>query len=169
MGNYTGNITFTNASGESLPANASSRQFIAYVPQGNTLFSGTIRENIHMGNLNATEEEMIEALKMASAYDFVMDLPGGLDCVIGERGHGISEGQAQRIAIARAFVRHSPFLILDEATSSLDEQTELSVLEGLQKLDPKPTCLIITHRKSILKYCDRELKIEHKKVVEKNV
>lgn len=169
MGNYTGNITFTNASGESLPANASSRQFIAYVPQGNTLFSGTIRENIHMGNLNATEEEMIEALKMASAYDFVMDLPGGLDCVIGERGHGISEGQAQRIAIARAFVRHSPFLILDEATSSLDEQTELSVLEGLQKLDPKPTCLIITHRKSILKYCDRELKIENKKVVEKNV
>ena len=169
MGNYTGDITFTNASGESLPANASSRQFIAYVPQGNTLFSGTIRENIHMGNLNATEEEMIEALKMASAYDFVMDLPGGLDCVIGERGHGISEGQAQRIAIARAFVRHSPFLILDEATSSLDEQTELSVLEGLQKLDPKPTCLIITHRKSILKYCDRELKIENKKVVEKNV
>ena len=103
---------------------------------------------------------------MASAYDFVMDLPNGIDTVIGERGHGISEGQAQRIAIARAFVRKAPFLILDEATSSLDEVTELSVLEGLKKLQPKPTCLIITHRKSVLKYCDRELKLDSKKVVE---
>lgn len=166
MSNYGGNITYFNADGESVKANATTRNFISYVPQGNTLFSGTIRENIHMGNLNATEEEMIEALKMASAYDFVMDLPNGIDTVIGERGHGISEGQAQRIAIARAFVRKAPFLILDEATSSLDEVTELSVLEGLKKLQPKPTCLIITHRKSVLKYCDRELKLDSKKVVE---
>ena len=166
MSNYGGNITYFNADGESIKANASARKFISYVPQGNTLFSGTIRENIHMGNIDATEEEMIEALKMASAYDFVMELPKGIDTVIGERGHGISEGQAQRIAIARAFVRKAPFLILDEATSSLDEETELSVLEGLKSLQPKPTCLIITHRKSILKYCDRELKIEAKKVME---
>lgn len=166
MSNYAGEITFFNSDGESVQANASTREFISYVPQGNTLFSGTIRENIHMGNLNATEEEMTEALKMASAYDFVMDLPNGIDTVIGERGHGISEGQAQRIAIARAFVRKAPFLILDEATSSLDEATELSVLEGLQQLQPKPTCLIVTHRKSVLKYCDRELKIEAKKVIE---
>lgn len=166
MSNYEGTITYYNKNGESVPANAGTREFVAYVPQGNTLFSGTIRENIRMGNLNATEEEMIEALKMASAYDFVSELPKGIDTVIGERGHGLSEGQAQRIAIARAFVRKAPFLILDEATSSLDEATELSVLQGLQQLTPRPTCVIITHRKSILKYCDREIKIAEKKATE---
>lgn len=160
-----GNVDFYNAYGETIEANASSREFIAYVPQGNTLFSGTIRENIRMGNLKATDEEMWEALKLASGDEFVKNLPGGLDCVIGERGHGISEGQAQRIAIARAFVRKAPFLILDEATSSLDEKTELQVLKGLQELSPKPTCLIITHRKSILPICDREIKIENKKTI----
>lgn len=160
-----GNVDFYNAYGETIEANASSREFIAYVPQGNTLFSGTIRENIRMGNLNATDEDMWEALKLASGDEFVRNLPGGLDCVIGERGHGISEGQAQRIAIARAFVRKAPFLILDEATSSLDEKTELQVLKGLQELSPKPTCLIITHRKSILPICDREIKIENKKTI----
>ena len=166
MSNYEGTITYYNKNGESVPANAGTREFVAYVPQGNTLFSGTIRENIRMGNLNATEEEMIEALKMASAYDFVSELPKGIDTVIGERGHGLSEGQAQRIAIARAFVRKAPFLILDEATSSLDEATELSVLQGLQQLTPRPTCVIITHRKSILQYCDREIKIAEKKATE---
>ncbi len=160
-----GKVNFYNTVGESVAANAATREFIAYVPQGNTLFSGTIRENIRMGNLNATDEDMWDALRLASGEDFVRALPGGLDCVIGERGHGISEGQAQRIAIARAFVRKSPFLILDEATSSLDEKTELQVLKGLQELNPKPTCLIITHRKSILTICDREIKIENKKTV----
>lgn len=160
-----GNVDFYNTYGETIEANASSREFIAYVPQGNTLFSGTIRENIRMGNLKATDEEMWEALKLASGDEFVRNLPGGLNCVIGERGHGISEGQAQRIAIARAFVRKAPFLILDEATSSLDEKTELQVLKGLQELSPKPTCLIITHRKSILPICDREIKIENKKTI----
>lgn len=164
MSNIEGRVSFFNESGEVENSNAGTREFIAYVPQGNTLFSGTIRENIRMGNLNATEDEMIEALKLASGYDFVMGLPQGLDTVIGERGHGLSEGQAQRIAIARAFVRKAPFLILDEATSALDEATELAVLQGLQQLTPRPTCLIITHRKSILQYCDRELKIENKTV-----
>lgn len=167
MSNVQGDVSFYNAEGESIRANASTRNFIAYVPQGNTLFSGTVRDNILMGNLNATEEEIYDALKLSAGYDFVMDLPKGLDTVIGERGHGISEGQAQRLAIARAFVRKAPLLILDEATSSLDEATELSVLEGLQALTPKPTCIIITHRKSILKYCDREIKIENMKTVEK--
>lgn len=166
MSNAQGDVSFYNADGESMYANASTRNFIAYVPQGNTLFSGTVRDNILMGNLNATEEEIYEALKLSAGYDFVMDLPKGLDTVIGERGHGISEGQAQRIAIARAFVRKAPLLILDEATSSLDEATELSVLEGLQSLTPKPTCIIITHRKSILQYCDREIKIENMKTIE---
>ena len=92
-----------------------------------------------------------------------------MDTVIGERGHGLSEGQAQRIAIARAFIRKAPFLVLDEATSALDEGTELSVLKGLQQLQPRPTCLIITHRQSILKYCDREIKIEQKRTVENRI
>lgn len=167
MSNMQGNVSFYNAYGESVPTNAGVRGFLAYVPQGNTLFSGTVRENIRMGNLNATEEEMLDALKLSAGYDFVMGLPNGLDTVIGERGHGLSEGQAQRIAIARAFVRKAPFLILDEATSSLDEATELSVLQGLQRLEPKPTCLLITHRKSVLQYCDREIKIENAKMIEK--
>jgi len=166
MSNVEGDVSFYNGDGESIKANASTRNFIAYVPQGNTLFSGTVRDNILMGNLNATEEEIYDALKLSAGYDFVMELPNGLDTVIGERGHGISEGQAQRIAIARAFVRKAPLLILDEATSSLDEATELAVLEGLQALTPKPTCIIITHRKSILRYCDREIKIENMKTIE---
>ena len=157
-----GMVTFYNAAGEEERTNASCRQFLSYVPQGNTLISGTIRENIRMGRLDATEEEMMEVLKMASAYEFVMRLPKGLDTVIGEKGHGLSEGQSQRIAIARALIRKAPFLILDEATSALDEETELSVLEGIQMQNPKPTCLVITHRKSVLKYCNREVLIENK-------
>lgn len=166
MSNIQGKVTFFNSNGEEEVANAGTRNYIAYVPQGNTLFSGTVRENIRMGKLDATEEEMWEALRLSSGYDFVKDLPKGLDTVIGERGHGLSEGQAQRIAIARAFIRKAPFLVLDEATSALDEATELLVIQGLQELNPKPTCLIITHRKSILKYCDREIRIEHKKTTE---
>ena len=166
MSDYQGTIQFVNTHGEKENANALTRQFISYVPQGNTLFSGTIRENIHMGALDATEEEMIEALKMASAYDFVMELPDGIDTVIGERGHGISEGQAQRIAIARALVRKAPFLVLDEATSSLDEKTELAVLQGIQMLTPRPTCLLITHRRSVLSYCDREICLSNGKIEE---
>ena len=167
MSNYEGAITYYNGQGEQVRANAATRNFISYVPQGNTLFSGTIRENIRMGNLDATTEELLEALKLAAGYDFVMELPEGLDTEIGERGHGLSEGQAQRIAIARAFVRKAPFLILDEATASLDEATEQAVIRGLHQLNPRPTCLVITHRKSILQYCDREIKIEDKKVLEK--
>ena len=166
MSNIQGSVTFYNEKGETQKANAATRNFIAYVPQGNTLFSGTVRENIRMGNLNATEEEMNEALKLAAAYDFVQELPKGIDTAIGERGHGLSEGQAQRIAIARAFVKKAPFLILDEATSSLDEATEQEVIRGLQRLTPRPTCLVITHRKSILKYCDREIKIANKTIIE---
>ena len=166
MSNIRGSVTFFNEKGNQERANAATRKFISYVPQGNTLFSGTVRENIRMGKLDATEEEMYEALKLASGYEFVMGLPKGIDTVIGERGHGLSEGQAQRIAIARAFLRKAPFLILDEATSALDEKTELEVLQGLKELSPRPTCLIITHRKSILPYCDRELQIVDKQVME---
>ena len=164
METSAGKITYYNLAGESIKANANIREFISYVPQGNTLFSGTIRENIRMGKLDATEDEFNEALKMAAAYDFVQELPNGIDTVIGERGHGISEGQAQRIAIARALIRKAAFLILDEATSSLDPQTELEVLKGIQELEPRPTCLIITHRMSVLPYCDRQIKIVDKRI-----
>ncbi len=162
----SGSLEFYNENGQSEEANAGIRKYISYVPQGNTLFSGTIRENIRMGNIEATEEEMLDALKMASGYDFVMELENGLDTIIGERGHGLSEGQAQRIAIARTLVRKAPFMILDEATSALDETTEQKVIDGLNNLIPKPTCLIITHRRSILQYCDREICIKDKKIIE---
>lgn len=162
MKGLKGSVTFFNENNETEEANATTREFIAYVPQGNTLFSGSIRDNIAMGKLDATDEEMWDALKLAAGYDFVKELPDGLDTIIGERGHGLSEGQAQRIAIARAFIRKSPFLILDEATSALDMATEQAVIEGLKNLTPRPTCLIITHRKSILKYCNREIVIEGK-------
>lgn len=166
MNQKEGYINFYNSQGDKEEANAATREFIAYVPQGNTLFSGTVRENIQMGNLRCSEREMIKALKLSSAYDFVQKLPQGLDTVIGERGHGLSEGQAQRIAIARALVRRAPFLIFDEATSSLDEKTEINVLEGLKQLRPRPTCLLITHRKSVIPYCDRQICIENRKIVD---
>lgn len=161
-----GSIQFVNNRGETEKVNAGVREFISYVPQGNTLFSGTIRDNILMGKLFATEEEIQEALQLSSSAHFVQQLPHGVDTVIGERGHGLSEGQAQRIAIARALIRKSPFLILDEATSALDELTELDVIEGIRSLKPRITCLIITHRKSVLRYCDRELHIDNKKISE---
>lgn len=156
-------ITFYNELGEREKSNSGAREFISYVPQGNTLFSGTIAYNVRMGEWQATDEEVIEALKAACAYDFVKELPQGINTVIGEKGFGLSEGQAQRVAIARAIIHKAPFMVLDEATSALDEATELSVLENIRKLEPKPTCLLITHRRSVLQYCDREIKIEQKK------
>lgn len=165
MSSVQGRIEFYNDRNEREKSNAGVREFVSYVPQGNTLFSGTIRENIRMGKLDATDAEMLEALQLSAVCDFVMGLPHGLDTAIGERGHGLSEGQAQRIAIARALVKKAPVLIMDEATSALDEKTELQVLEGIRKLEPRPTCLLITHRRSVLKYCDREIKIEDKQVL----
>ena len=161
-----GTVDFYNGSGQRQETGAFVRKFIAYVPQGNTLFSGTVRENLQMGREDASEEELWAALKLASGENFVRSLPEGLDTVIGERGHGLSEGQAQRIAIARAFLRRAPFLIMDEATSALDEATEVAVLQGLRALEPRPTCLLITHRKGVLKYCDRELCIREGSVTE---
>lgn len=164
LNSSAGSITFFNELGQREETAASSRYFISYVPQGNTLFSGTIAENVRMGRRTATDEEILEALKASSAYDFVKELPEGVNTVIGEKGLGISEGQAQRVALARALVRKAPFLVLDEATASLDEKTELRVLEGIRQLTPKPTCILITHRRSVLAYCDREIKIEDHKI-----
>ena len=159
-----GNIEFYNKYGETEKSNANVREFISYVPQGNTLFSGTIRDNICIGGIESSEEQIIEALKGAAAYEFVEKLPDGLDTRIGEKGYGLSEGQAQRIAIARALLRKSPFMILDEATSALDPENELKVLEGIKKWQPRPTCLLISHRMSVLDYCDNEIKIDDHKI-----
>lgn len=166
MKEKSGEISFFHQNGEVETSNAGVRNYISYVPQGNTLFSGKIRENIRMGRLEATDEEIEYALILSAAKEFVSELPDGLDTIIGEHGHGLSEGQAQRIAIARALVRKAPLLILDEATSSLDSDTELHVLEGIKQLSPRPTCLIITHRRSILPYCDREVCIKDKELME---
>ncbi len=138
---------------------AATRRLITYVPQGNTLFSGTIGQNLKMGKADATEEEMWAALEMADAADFVRKTEEGLQANLAERAGGLSEGQAQRIAIARALLRDRPILILDEATSALDEATESVVLRRLsQRMDK--TCFIITHRRSMLQYCDRVLEID---------
>ena len=145
------------------------RNLISYVPQGNTLFSGTIEDNLRYGNFEATEEEIYEALKNACALDFVNELENGIKTVIGEKATGISEGQAQRIAIARSFLRKKPILILDEATSALDPETEVKVLKAVKSLPHKPTCIIITHRPSALNICHRIIRLEkgHLKQVSK--
>ncbi|WP_294390442.1 ABC transporter ATP-binding protein [uncultured Clostridium sp.] len=140
--------------------NRNYRELISYVPQGNTLFSGSIRDNLKYGNPYASDDEIKAALKNACALDFVNELEDGLDTMIGEKGVGISEGQAQRIAIARSFLRERPILILDEATSALDPETEVNVLKAVRALPTKPTCIIITHRPSALNICNRIMKLE---------
>lgn len=140
--------------------NRNHRDLISYVPQGNTLFSGTIEDNLLYGNSEATEKDIRQALSSACALDFVDKLDFGIKTPIGERGVGISEGQAQRIAIARSFLREKPILILDEATSSLDPETEVNVLKSIKSLPHKPTCIIITHRPSALNICNRIIKLD---------
>ncbi|MDZ4992168.1 ATP-binding cassette domain-containing protein [Clostridium perfringens] len=136
------------------------RELISYVPQGDTLFSGTIEENLRHGKPNATLAEIIKATKKACAFDFIEKLTEGFNTVIGENGIGISGGQAQRIAIARAFLRDKPILILDEATSALDPETELNVINEVKNLPHKPICIIITHRPLALGICNRILELK---------
>lgn len=131
---------------------------LAYVPQGNTLLSGTVRDNLRLGKLLATDEEMKEALRMSCA-EFLFDMPDGLDTICGEQGTGLSEGQAQRIAIARALLRDCPVLLLDEATSALDPDTERQLLSNILS-DKRRTVIFITHRLAVKDYCDQTLTIE---------
>lgn len=147
---------------------ASSRKLISYVPQGNTLFSGTIVENLRFGCADVSDQEIEEALCLACAWDFVKELQNGLYTVIGERGVGLSEGQAQRITIARALLRKTPIIIFDEATSALDSITEMNVLKAIGNLSPVRTCIIITHRASTLRICHRILRLEDGNVFEHN-
>ena len=126
---------------------------LSYVPQGNSLFSGTIRDNLKMGDPHATEDAIHSALHAAVA-DFVFDLPDGLDTMCGEQGAGLSEGQAQRIAIARGLLRPGGILLMDEPTSSLDAETEKTLLERLAIMVKDKTLIIITHRDSIADLCN---------------
>ena len=161
-----GRLSLFDASGTSASITAGARKYISYVPQGNTLISGRIIDNIRLGAPKISEAEIWEILKVVAVDEFVQNTPDGLYTVIGERGLGLSEGQAQRLSIARALAKSSPFLILDEATSALDEQTELAVLEHLHKHKQGITCLLITHRRSVLNFCDRCIRIEDKQIVD---
>ena len=139
------------------------RNNLVYVPQGNTLFSGTIRDNLLLGNPDASEHEMKSALETACA-DFVLEHPDGLDAVCGEHGAGLSEGQAQRIAIARALLRKGSVLLLDEATSALDTRTEQQLLKNLSSTDEGRTVICVTHRPAVIDYCSQV--IEMRRILE---
>lgn len=143
---------------EEAPCSPLTRCNIVYVPQGNTLFSGTIRDNLRLGNPHATEAEMKQALQTACA-DFVFELPDGLDTRCHEMGGGLSEGQAQRIAIARALLRQGSILLLDEATSALDAVTEKQLLQNLQTRVQDKTLLFVTHRPEVLSHCSQTLRL----------
>ncbi|MDO4169633.1 MAG: ABC transporter ATP-binding protein [Lachnospiraceae bacterium] len=152
--------------GREIEMNADTRHLFAYVPQGNTILSGTIAENMRMVKEDATDEEIVEALKISCAWDFVKNIPDTINAKIGERGRGFSEGQAQRIAIARAVLRDAPILLLDEATSALDVATERKVLRNIIKQKPNKTCIVTTHRPSVLNMCQRVYRVMETHVTE---
>ncbi len=150
-----------------IPLDSGLRKMFAYVPQGNMILSGTIRENIAFCNTDASEESIIRAAKTAMIWDFVNSLPDGLNTVIGERGLGLSEGQIQRIAVARALLTDAPILLLDEATSALDEATEKALLDNIKGLKAH-TCIFISHKKHTILNCDTIYYIKRKKLIRCN-
>ena len=143
------------ADGRQVEVNAGLRRYFSYVPQGNTLLSGTIADNLRMVKPDASDAQLRAALDAACAWDFVSAMDGGLDASVGEHGHGLSEGQAQRIAIARALLRDAPVLLLDEATSALDVATERTILRNLAARYPHKTCIVTTHRPTVISLCRR--------------
>jgi ABC-type multidrug transport system fused ATPase/permease subunit len=142
------------------------RQQISIVLQDVFLFYGTVRENILFGRPDATEAELFAAAKMANAHDFIMELPEGYDTLIGERGVKLSGGQKQRISIARALLKDAPILILDEATSSVDTETELLIQQALERLMKGRTTIIIAHRLSTIRNADQIVVLEDKSIRE---
>ena len=153
----TGEAYLLDQTGVRFPLGADTRHLFAYVPQGNTVLAGTVAENLQLVNPEVTEAEMIAALEDACAWEFVRELPKGIHSTIGEGGKGLSEGQAQRIAIARALVRKAPVLLLDEVTSALDLETEQKVLSNLTRRGV--TCIAATHRPSVLSMCSRVYRV----------
>ena len=155
----TGDAVIETKYGLEVPLNADTRHLFSYVPQGNTILSGTIAENMRMAKEDATDEEIVEALKIARAWDFIEKMPDTFNSKIGERGRGFSEGQTQRIAIARAILRDAPILLLDEATSALDVTTERQVLRNIIQQKPNKTCIVTTHRPTVLNMCQRVYRV----------
>ena len=153
-----GQIYFDTNSG-SVSVGTGTRNLFAYVPQGNLILSGTIRENVSFGKKDASDEDIIEALKLAQIWDYISTLDSGLDTMLGEKGLGLSEGQVQRISIARALLYDAPILLLDEATSALDEETEIELLTALKNMTDK-TCIIISHKKAAFDFCDKVINLK---------
>ena len=153
--------------GEKLLISASTRRAFAYVPQGHSLFSGSIADNMRMIRPDASDDEIVRALKTACAYDFVSKMPNGIDTLLGEDNFGLSEGQAQRIAIARAVLSDSPVILLDESTSAIDLQTEKQLLENIKSLSEKKTCIIMTHKVSVTEICSRVYSVADMTVCER--
>ena len=150
-----GSAVLSYKNGVSIELSPKTRCFFSYVPQGNFVISGSIKDNLCFGKPDATLDEMIDCTKAACIYDFIIEQPGQFDALIGEKGIGLSEGQAQRIAIARALMRNAPILLLDEATSALDEVTEAKILTNLRENSRKKICLFVSHRESINSICDK--------------
>lgn len=159
-----GNVYF-DLENSKLGIDNSTRPMFSYVPQGNMLFSGSLRDNITFINGNATQSEIDSALFISQVSEFISDLPQGLDTIVGENGVGLSEGQIQRIAIARAILTNAPIILLDEATSALDEATEKAVLNNLKALKDT-TIIIVSHKKASIQICDRNIQIKDKKIRE---
>ncbi len=159
-----GRCVFEPENGKPLAVSAESRALISYVPQGNTLLSGTIAENMRLAKEDATDEEITAALQLACAWEFVEKLPEGINNNIYERGKGLSEGQAQRISIARALLRDAPVLLMDEATSALDVETERNVLRNILQKSPGRTFIITTHRPTVLSMCDRVYRVVDRRI-----
>ena len=155
----SGEIYLRTTDGKKHFLGKNSRKLFAYVPQGNLILSGTIRENIAFASETDNEEKIIKAAKIAQIWDFITTLDKGLDTEIGENGLGLSEGQAQRISIARALMYDAPVLLLDEATSALDSQTEAELLKAVKSMTDK-TVIIVSHKQAAFEICDKVVKIE---------
>lgn len=165
--NDTGHIYFKLKDGSKQPIHVDTRNMFSYVPQGKLILSGSIRENITFVNPNISDDDLDKALEISCCKSFIDQLEHGLDTKIGERGKGLSEGQLQRIAIARAIASKAPILILDEITSSLDSKTEEAVIQNIKNMKDI-TCIIVTHRNSVSKLCDKEYIVEDKNIREKD-
>ncbi len=165
--NDTGHIYFKLKDGSKQSINVDTRNMFSYVPQGKLILSGSIRENITFVNPNISDDDLDKALEISCCKSFIDQLEHGLDTKIGERGKGLSEGQLQRIAIARAIASKAPILILDEITSSLDSKTEEAVIQNIKNMKDI-TCIIVTHRNGVSKLCDKEYIVENKNMREKD-